>query len=80
MHASASQPIALADVAAAAGCSQGALQAAFRRFRETTALRALHDIRLQHAREALLAADDSESTSSIARRFGFTNLSRFITA
>jgi AraC-like DNA-binding protein len=53
---------------------------AFRRFRDTTALGALRDIRLRCAREALLQAGDDEPTRAIARRFGFTNPSRFIAA
>jgi AraC-like DNA-binding protein len=80
MHAAADRPLALAEIAAAAGCSLGALQSAFRRFRDTTLLGALRDIRLEHAREALLAAEPHQSTRQIARRFGFTNPSRFIAA
>jgi AraC-like DNA-binding protein len=80
MHDAAERPISLADVAEAAGCGLGALQSAFRRFRDTTALGALHDIRLERAREALLAAEADEPTRAIARRFGFTNPSRFIAA
>lgn len=80
MHAAAERPVVLADVAAAAGCSLGSLHAAFRRFRDTTPLTALHDIRLQRAREALLAAGSNEPVRAIARRFGFTNPSRFIAA
>ncbi len=80
MHASADRPIVLADIAAAAGCSLGSLRAAFRRFRDTTPLTALHDVRLQRVREALMAAGSDETTRAIARRFGFTNPSRFIAA
>jgi AraC-like DNA-binding protein len=80
MHDAADRPIVVADVAAAAGCSLGTLQVAFRRFRETTLLAALHDIRLQHVRKALLTACNDEPTGAIARRFGFTNPSRFIAA
>jgi transcriptional regulator GlxA family with amidase domain len=77
MHAFADRPITLADVAAAAGCSLGTLQAAFRRFRDTTPLSVLHNIRLQRVHETLLIADGDDSTQAIARRFGFTNPSRF---
>jgi AraC-like DNA-binding protein len=80
MHESADRPITLADVAAGAGCSLGTLQTAFRRFRDTTALGALHDIRLQRIRQALLTAAEDESTGAIARRFGFTNPTRLIAA
>ncbi len=80
MHASADQPITMGDVTAAAGCGTATLYAAFRQFRDTTPLAALHAIRLGRVREALRAADDEDSTPSIARRFGFTNPSRFIAA
>ena len=80
MRASADQPITMPDVAAAAGCGTATLYAAFRQFRNTTPLAVLHRMRLQQVREALQAADDDVSTRSIARRFGFTNPSRFIAA
>ena len=80
MHAYADKPIALADIAAAAGCSLGNLQRAFRLYRDTTVLAALHDVRLRHIRAALLKAGHEEKTQTIARRFGFTNPSRFIAA
>jgi AraC-like DNA-binding protein len=80
MHAAADRPITLTDVSVAAGCSLGTLQTVFRRYRETTPLAALHDVRLQHLREALLKSPDEEPTRAIARRFGFTNPSRFIAA
>jgi AraC-like DNA-binding protein len=78
MHASADQPISMNDVAAAAGCGTATLYTAFRQFRDMTPLAALHCIRLQRVREALQTADDEVSTHSIARRFGFSNPSRFI--
>ena len=80
MHASADQSVTVADVAAAAGCGTRTLLNAFRRFRETTPLAALQDIRLQHARKALLSDSTGEPISVIARRFGFSNLSRFTAA
>jgi transcriptional regulator GlxA family with amidase domain len=80
MHASADQPVTIADIAVAAGCGTRTLLNVFRRFRDTTPLAALHDIRLQHVRGALLAQADGEATRDIARRFGFTNPSRFVAA
>ncbi len=80
MRAAADRPITLTDVSAAAGCSLGTLQTVFRRYRETTPLTALHDVRLQHVRQALLESPDDEPTRTIARRFGFTNPSCFIAA
>ena len=80
MHANVSVPIRIEQVAIAAGCGVGTLNAVFRRFRDTTPLAALLDIRFQHVREALRVAGDEETTMTIARRFGFTNPSRFNTA
>jgi AraC-like DNA-binding protein len=80
MHASADQAVTIADVAAAAGCGTRTLLNAFRRFRNTTPLAALHEIRLQYARKALLAESDGRPISNIARRFGFSNPSRFVAA
>ncbi len=59
--ASADKPVTMADVAAAAGCGTRTLLNVFRRFRETTPLAAMHDIRLQHARAALLDNPDGAS-------------------
>ena len=80
MDAAADHPITMADIAAAAGCGTSTLYAAFRQFRNTTPHAALHALRLRRVHQALQAADDEVSTRSIARRFGFTNPSRFIAA
>ncbi|HVZ07587.1 helix-turn-helix transcriptional regulator [Rhodopila sp.] len=80
MDASADQPISLTDVAQAAGCSLSTMRAAFRRFRDTTPLAALQEVRLRHVRRALASAPDDVPTRVIARRFGFSNPSRFIAA
>lgn len=80
MRASVDQPITVPDVAAAAGCRTATLYATFRRFRGATPLTVLHRMRLEQVREALRTADGSVSTGSIARRFGFTNPSRFVAA
>mgnify|MGYP001811353113 CR=1 FL=1 len=47
----------------------------FRRFRDTTPLGALHAARLDSVRDALRL--DGASVAAVARRHGFTNLSRF---
>jgi AraC-like DNA-binding protein len=80
MHASADRPITMADVSDAAGCATATLYAAFRRFRSITPLAALHRIRLQRVRDILRETGDEVSTHTIARRFGFTNPSRFLAA
>jgi transcriptional regulator GlxA family with amidase domain len=77
IEAHADQPIAIADIAASAGCGVRALQAAFQQFRGTTPLAALKEARLQAAHSALRAAGDAQPTALVVQRFGFTNLSRF---
>lgn len=80
MRAGADQPLTLAEVAAAAGCSLRTLYATFRRFRETTPLAALQVIRLEEVRAALARAGAGESVMAVARRHGFTNRSRLSAA
>jgi AraC-like DNA-binding protein len=80
MHASADQPLTLSEVAVAAGCSLRALHAAFRHFRDTTPLAALHAIRLEEVRTALVRAGEGELVMAVARRYGFTNRSRLAVA
>lgn len=77
MHAKDAEPIRMAQVALAAGCSLRTLNAAFRRFRGTTPLGALHAIRLERVREALRRDPAGHSIAAVAQRHGFTNLSRF---
>jgi AraC family ethanolamine operon transcriptional activator len=51
---------------------------AFRAVRDTTPHRYLHALRLNGAREALLASDaDEETVTRVALRFGFRELGRF---
>jgi AraC-like DNA-binding protein len=72
-------PLALAEVAAAAGCSLRTLHDAFRRFRDTTPHAALQAIRLERARAALRAEPDAP-VGAVARRFGFSHATRFAAA
>ncbi len=71
------EPIALHEVAAAAGCSVRSLQHAFRNFRETTPLLAIRRARLEAARDALRSGDAGGTITAIAHRFGFANPGRF---
>ena len=80
IEAYADRPLTMAEIAAAAGCSVRGLQRAFRQFRGTVPLRALRDMRLERAHAALASAGENETPRDIARRFGFTNPSRFIAA
>jgi AraC-like DNA-binding protein len=80
MRAHAPTPLRLAEIASAAGCSVRALSQAYRDFRGTTPLAALHAIRLDHVRAELRLTHGQHSTAAIARRYGFTNPARFAAA
>jgi transcriptional regulator GlxA family with amidase domain len=73
----AAQPIALHEVANAAGCSVRALQLAFRQFRDTTPTAAIVRARLEAVREGLRRREISGTVTEIALRYGFTNPGRF---
>jgi AraC-like DNA-binding protein len=78
IRARAGQPIALHEVAEAAGCSLRALQLSFRRFRDTTLTAAIRQTRLEAVRQALNQGEIGEITvSEVAHQYGFTNPSRF---
>lgn len=70
-------PIALHDVAKAAGCSVRSLQLAFRNFRNSTPLLAIRHARLLAARDIVLTGDPWVTVAEIANQFGFANPSRF---
>lgn len=80
MRANCAEPIRMAHVATAAGCSVGTLGTVFRRFRETTPLNALHSIRLELAHNELSRGGTGCSIAEVARRYGFTNSARFAVA
>jgi AraC-like DNA-binding protein len=79
MEANRSESFSLADVAAAARLSQRGLQSAFRRDLGTTPFGYLQKLRLDGARQDLLAADPTAgaTVSATARRWGFSHLGRF---
>ncbi|MEX5303933.1 helix-turn-helix transcriptional regulator [Kocuria sabuli] len=77
-----SEPIGLAEIAAAARMSPRGLQAAFRREKETTPLGYLRAGRLEAAHADLVAADPATgvSVAVIAARWGFAHPGRFAAA
>jgi len=77
MRAHAERAITVSEIAAAAGVSIRSLQEGFSRFRDTTPLEALRNIRLQSAAAALAAAEPGETVTSVAMRLGFNHLGRF---
>jgi transcriptional regulator GlxA family with amidase domain len=75
-----SEPIAIPDVAEAAGLSVRGLQLVFQRRFATTPLMHLRQMRLEAARQSLLEhADEGTTVAETARRFGYTNSGRFAT-
>lgn len=80
MRASSDEPIRIAQVALAAGCSVRTLNGVFQRFRGTTPLAALRAIRLEKIRDALLRGADGLAAAALSQRHGFSNLSRFSAA
>ena len=72
----------VADIAAAAGVSSRALQAAFRRHLDTTPLGYLRHVRLQGAHLDLCSADPKlgDTVAGIATAWGFAHLGRFAAA
>lgn len=77
MREHAARAMNLTDVAAAAGCSLRTLHAAFRRFRDTTPLAALHGIRLDAARAMLETGGGALRPAEVARLYGFSHPGRF---
>lgn len=72
------RPIALADIAGAAGLSARGLHTAFQRLLGESPMQRVRRGRLAHVHEDLLAADPEAATvAAIARRWGFTHLGRF---
>jgi len=70
--------IVLADLTSVAGVSTRALQAGFRRFRDTTPMAYLRAIRLELARADLAKAGRlGSSVAAVAHAFGFAHLGRF---
>ncbi len=75
MQAHAEEPITLQILAHEAGCSERALQGAFKSFRSMTPMGALREIRLEKAREDLQAGTDT--VTGVAFKWGFSNPGRF---
>lgn len=77
IRANVEAPIALHDIAEAAGCSIRSLQLGFRRFRETTPLAAIRRARLEAVQAALRSGETDGTVTDLALRFGFGNPGRF---
>lgn len=75
MQAHAEEPISLQLLASEAGCSERALQGAFKSFRSMTPMGALREIRLEKARQDL--KETADTVTGIAYKWGFSNPGRF---
>ncbi len=73
----AGEPIALHEVAEAAGCSARALQLGFRRFREATPAAVIRQARLEAVQQAFARGEATGTITDIALQYGFTNPGRF---
>lgn len=80
MRVHSAAPIQISDIAAAAGCSVRTLGSVFQRFRGRTPLAALHACRLEQVHAVLSRSEADAPIGAVARRYGFTNASRFAIA
>ena len=71
-----SDPISLSDIAEHAGVKVRTLCQSFQRFRQTSPMSALRDLRLEGAHKDLVAGA-GESVTDIAYHWGFNHLGRF---
>lgn len=77
MKAHAGEPIEVADIARAAGTSPRSLQEGFRRFRSTTPMAYLRELRLRSVRADLLDPGMPATVMPIALRWGFSHMGMF---
>ena len=76
IHARFADPLSLADITEAAGVPTRTLLESFKRFRQTSPIRYLREVRLDSAREALLAARVATAAEA-AMDAGLFHLGRF---
>lgn len=73
----ADKPIGVEDLVQVSGVSGRALYDGFRRFRETSPMAHLRQVRLRRVRDDLLEAPEGATVSNIASRWGFCEFGRF---
>lgn len=77
MHAHLSDPITISDIATASRVSIRALQSGFRRFRTTTPIAYLQQLRLYAAHGDLVDPLSELSVAQVARKWGYSHIGRF---
>ncbi|MDA4848554.1 helix-turn-helix transcriptional regulator [Hoeflea poritis] len=75
LQAHAHEPVSMEILAREVGCSERALQNAFRNFRDKSPMTVLRDIRLDRAHSDLKLAQ--ATVTDVALKWGFSNLGRF---
>jgi AraC-like DNA-binding protein len=80
IRAHAGEPLQLEDVASAAGVSPRTLRDRFQAVRGMSPMQFIRDVRMQRARDALLAAGPQTRVADVALTCGFFHLGRFSTA
>jgi len=79
IRARAEEPLKLAQIAKAAGCSIRALQLAFRTFCGTTPMAMLRQVRLERAHAELSEREPGDTTvTEVAVKYGFYHAHRFV--
>ena len=77
IHAHAQEKITLEELAAYANCSYRSLQSIFGKVLGVSPMEYLQTVRLEAVRDALLNADDKQTTvAEIANRWGFVHMGR----
>lgn len=72
------EPLTIVDLAEHAGVSTRSLFSGFRKYRNTTPMQYLKDVRLKRVHEELLrASPDAMTVTGIAMRWGFSHLGHF---
>jgi transcriptional regulator GlxA family with amidase domain len=71
------EPLTVADLAAEVGLGLRVLQIAFRTHRGVSPRARLNTIRMERAREMLVAADPAASVTDVALACGFAHFGRF---
>jgi AraC-like DNA-binding protein len=77
MEGCAVEPITLDDIAKAAGVPPRTLQEAFHRFRDTSPMRYLRNLRLEMARSRLISCAPEVKVTSVALECGINHFGRF---
>ena len=77
IHANADEPISIEDLATVAGVSARTLFTGFQKFRGTSPMKYLRQVRMERAHHDLEHAEPGARVTDVALRWGFSQLGRF---